>query len=85
MNIRIIVLMALAAAPLQGQTSGEVPVTLQEAVAAALDGNRGLAAAEARAEAAELGARAGDGTGGVCAARRPPAAALVPGGLRVER
>lgn len=61
MNIRIILLMTLVAAPLKGQTPGEVPVTLQEAVAAALEGNRGLAAAEARAEAAELGARAGDG------------------------
>lgn len=61
MNIRILTFLALAAAPLQGQAPAEVPLTLQEAVEAALDGNRGLAAAEARAEAADLGARAEEG------------------------
>lgn len=38
-----------------------VPLTLEEAVAEALAGNRGLAAAQARAEAASLAADAGDG------------------------
>ncbi|HSG46660.1 MAG TPA: TolC family protein [Longimicrobiales bacterium] len=62
MNIRIILSVAvLAAAPLAGQETTAVPLTLQEAVTAALDGNRGLAAAEARADAAALGARAGEG------------------------
>ena len=62
MNIRIIILTAtLAAAPLAGQGATDVPLTLREAVAAALDGNRGLAAAGARADAAALGARASEG------------------------
>jgi outer membrane protein TolC len=39
----------------------DVPLTLRDAVEAALGGNRALAAAEARAEAAELGAGAKEG------------------------
>jgi len=44
-----------------GQGTVEVPLTVQEAVDAALEGNRGLAAARERADAAQLGARAGEG------------------------
>ena len=40
--------------------AGEVPLTLDEAVRAALEGNSGLAASEARSLAAALGAEAGD-------------------------
>ena len=63
MNIRIILfaMVAVAAGPLKAQEGAEVPLTLSEAVEAALSGNRGLAAAAARADAAELGARAGEG------------------------
>lgn len=67
MNIRMILfVLAVAAAPmastpLAGQEATQVPLTLPEAVEAALAGNRGLAAAAARADAAELGSRAGDG------------------------
>lgn len=39
----------------------EVPLTLDQAVQAALEGNRGLAAARARTDAAELGADAAEG------------------------
>lgn len=65
MNILIYVILALIVAapgiPPAPATAQEITLTLDQAVQAALEGNRGLAAAGARADAAELGAQAGDG------------------------
>lgn len=61
MNILIFLTLLALAAPGIRADAQEIPLTLDEAVQAALEGNRGLAAARARAEAAELGADASEG------------------------